>query len=138
LQKARRTTRSQADAWGLIRGSQRFGVKWDPKMYLTAVDFERDDDIVLRRFFGEWPLTPSSRGPNDISGVSEHDLSVLVNMFKELGVPRDRLPYHPKMAQLTRKFGRHLKRRIKPGEVWELLLKKLKRAKKRPPKRKKR
>ena len=50
----------------------------------------------------------------------------LLRIYRDMGIPRDHLPYSPQMAQLTELFHASTGRVISEREAWKVLMKWLK------------
>jgi hypothetical protein len=127
LEKARRITESQARAYGLLDIADDIGCAWSANMYPQVVHLAKATDANLRKLLGSWPLaTLKKKSRISQRDVMEADIDLLVTRYRAVGIARDRLPYTPQMENLTRQFNEATGHRLNEGEVWKLLIARLK------------
>ena len=104
------------------------GFEWHPNIYPRAVHLSRITENGLRDIFGCWPLPLKKRAPlKKARSVKEKEIDRLIVRYRAIGVGRDRLPYSPQMNSLTRQFNDATGHQLTEGEVWRLLIDRLKR-----------
>jgi hypothetical protein len=80
---------------------------------------------VLVSFFGEWPL-PAGQVREPRTPVSPDNREVLVKLYQEMNLGRDRLPYTQHMVRLRSAFRAATGIQLLEAELWRLLLLSLK------------
>jgi hypothetical protein len=128
LRRAAKVTPAQAEKWGLLAVADEIKMPWSTHVYPCALHVENSTDADFRAFFGMWPIVKPSPPPRGARQQPRpEDLDVLVNFYRSLSTPRDRLPYTDRMRQLARSFAKHMGRDVTEAEAWRLLLDRLKR-----------
>jgi hypothetical protein len=128
MERARRVKATQAKAWGLIDVATDIGFEWCPGIYPRTVHLERASDESLRGLFGSWPLPLEKRRPRDRSrDVTKDDIELLMQRYRAIGVGRDWLPYSTQMMALAKQFNDATGHSLTEGEIWRLLIDRLKR-----------
>ena len=128
LEKAQKVTEKRATAWGVIDVAKDIGIQWNVSIYPQAIHLSRISESKLRDLFGSWPLPLIKKKPRQRPrDVREDEIEELVDRYRAIGIGRDRLPYSPQMTALTQQFNKATGHSMSEGEVWTLLIARLKR-----------
>ena len=126
LRKGRRITEIQARKWKLYETDEESGIVWSPEIYPNVIDLQNDKAKILRDFFGMWPLITKAAKYKKQKRVTSKYLKKLVELYKAMNIPRDRLPYTDRMDELRAAFCHSTGINFSNAEVWEHLLSQLK------------
>lgn len=128
LEKAHKVTPKQADSWGITEVAKNsIGFEWSSAFFPREVYLPQATDKQLRDIFGAWPLpTRKRKAMQHAKGVTEQHVEKLLELYKAIGVGRDRLPYSSKMKLLTRQFNESTGHSLPEAEVWYHLITRLK------------
>jgi len=127
LKIAKRLTPKRAKKLGLYEVAKEIEMKWwSPDVYPNVIDVERDRDKTLREFFGIWPLLIKKERPIRKRKVTSKDVESLLKLYRAIGVTRDKLPYTYHMSQLRNNFTKATGIAFSEGEIWNLLVSRLK------------
>ncbi|HEX8875276.1 MAG TPA: hypothetical protein VF777_00900 [Phycisphaerales bacterium] len=128
LDKARRMSGSKIEAWGVEEVAEtKIGFKWVPGLFPKAIHLPNAKEGELRKALGAWPLptrvrkaSASDRPPN------RRQVTKLLDLYKNMGIGRDRLPYTPDMTKLVAQFSAAVGRSFTEAQVWSALVDRLK------------
>ncbi len=128
LEKARKITPKQAKAWGIVDvAKDNIGFEWSSSFFPQHVYLPQATDKQLRTIFGSWPLpTKLKKTMKTSRSVKKAEIEQLLQLYKDKGIGRDRLPYSSHMKQLTQQFNLTTGHKLSEGEVWTHLLSRLK------------
>jgi hypothetical protein len=128
LDRARKITDIQARNWGLLDRAEDIGCQWNREIYPLSFHLAKASEESLRKFFGTWPLPVKTKKPNKASRqVRKSEIDQLVDLYKAMGIGRDRLPYSTHMSSLTKQFNAATGHSLEEAEVWRILVDRLKR-----------
>ena len=127
LRKGRKIKDVQAESWGLRHAERQTEMDWSREIYPRVIHLERDKDKALRDFFGIWPLTTRVARPKKKKRITKSCIQHLVELYRDIGVSRDRLPHTPHMDRLREEFQKRTGLTLTTDEVWGLLRDRLKR-----------
>lgn len=126
LEKARRTTHSQARRLGILKIADDIGCGWAPTIYPRVINVCKPNEGNLRKILGSWPMPLKQTPQNDAREVTAADVELLFGRYRAIGIGRDRLPYSRQMAKLVREFNYATGLSLDEATVWSLLLARLK------------
>jgi hypothetical protein len=125
LNKAAKVKQDRAKKLGMIEvAEEKIGCGWTEDIYPQAVHLAKATDNQLRKLLGAWPLPvkKAKTGKNTRREVTAKDVDRLVELYKAMGIGRDRLPYTGDMKRLTKQFNDTTGHEATESEVWSLLL----------------
>ena len=128
LEKAHKITAKQAKSWGIVDvASESIGFEWSMDYFPNHVYLPQASDKQLRNIFGAWPLPTKLKKPlKTARGVKSSEIERLLELYKNMGIGRDRLPYSEHMIQLTDQFNSTTGHSLSEAEVWKQLIARLK------------
>jgi len=126
LREGDKLTFEQARRWGLGAIASRIDMPWHTDIYPKVIDLVRDPDRELRDFFGVWPLPETKPERRRLPAITKEQVGAFLEAYRNIGVPRDKLPYSPHMATLVTAYEKIVGRSAEEREVWEMLLGRLK------------
>lgn len=128
LEKVHKITPKQMETWGIVEMAERnIGFEWSADFFPRSVLLPQASDKQLRDIFGSWPLpTRKKRSLKHPRSVKESEVETLLELYKAIGVGRDRLPYSPKIKLLTRQFNDSTGHSLSEAEIWSFLISRLK------------
>lgn len=128
MQKARKTKDAQAAALGLKQtAAERIGFDWLASIYPPALHLPKATDTDLRNLLGSWPLPTRKRKPRKQDRrPTKKEVEELIELYRAMGIGRDRMPYTSHMKRLTKQFNDVTGHTMSEGEVWEVLIGRLK------------
>ena len=126
LRKGRNVTTKQAKDWGFLEISQELDMEWSQDIYPNVIDLANDEEKVLRKYFGAWPLLTKAAKLRKTKRVTKKNIEKLIELYRSINIPRDRLPYTKEMDRLTKIFSTATGVVLSNAEVWALLMSRLK------------
>lgn len=128
LEKAHKITKKQAQSWGIIDlARDHIGFEWSSTFFPSEVYLPQATDSQLRGIFGSWMLpTKKAKSPRQSKAVTGRHVETLLELYKSIGIGRDRLPYSPQLTLLTRQFNESAGHSLTEAEVWHHLVSRLK------------
>jgi hypothetical protein len=128
LDKARKLKDSKIEAWGIKEvAEQKIGLQWVPHLFPPVIHLPTASESTLRTLLSAWPLptrvrktSASDRPPNS------RQVAKLLDLYKNMGIGRDRLPYTPNMTKLIAQFNAATGRAFSEKQVWPVLVDRLK------------
>ncbi|MFN3152903.1 hypothetical protein [Bremerella sp.] len=128
LEKARKITGKQAEAWGIVEvARESIGFDWKMEYFPQHIYLPQATDNQLRGVFGTWPLPTKSKTPLKSSrDINTNEIEQLLELYKNMGIGRDRLPYSKQLKQLTKQFNTSTGHSLSEAEVWKHLIARLK------------
>ncbi len=128
LEKCRELSEKKAKEYGLLDVATDIGMEWRSSLYPEPIHLDTVSNKKLADHLGSWPL-PAKVAKFKMrirNKVTETDLDTLVGLYQALHLGRDNLPYSDTMDRLVMDFNRATGHDLKAGEVWHLLLRRLK------------
>lgn len=124
LSKARKLTKKQIEDWGIRKKAEEsIGFAWDPGIYPQALYLPSATEKELREHFGSWPLPTRKAKPKKADRpFTKREIGVLLDLYRGIGIARDRLPYTEAMTSLTRQFNDATGRACDKEAVWTLMM----------------
>lgn len=128
LEKSHKITAKQAKSWGIVDvASESIGFEWSMDYFPNHIYLPQASDKQLRNIFGAWPLPTKLKKPlKTARGVKSSEVEKLLELYKNMGIGRDRLPYSEHMKQLTDQFNSTTGHSLSEAEVWKQLIARLK------------
>ena len=127
LKKAKNLNTERARKLGLYEIAKEIEMNWwGPDVYPNIIDIERDSDNDLRKFFGIWSLLTKKPRPIRKRKPTSKDINCLLELYRKIGIARDKLPYTSHMSQLRDSFVKATGLPFSEGEIWNLLISRLK------------
>jgi hypothetical protein len=129
MNKAHKITDKKAMRLGIKqRAEQDIGFAFSKTIYPRAIYLSRAKVNELRECFGAWPLPTRKRKQlAHPRSPRAQEIEELVQLYKNMGIGRDRLPYTKHITHLTRQFCGRTGLKLDEGEVWSHLVARLKR-----------
>lgn len=127
LERARKVTDTQAAKWGLLDRADDIGCEWSREIYPMSFHLAKASEKSLRTFLGCWPLPTKLKNPlKHKRAPRKADVESLLKLYQAMGIGRDRLPYSNEMKKLSEQFSKATGNSLSEGEVWRLLIDRLK------------
>jgi hypothetical protein len=128
LKKAQRLTDKQAITWGIKDKAEKdIGFQFSKEIYPRSIYLPTASEKDLRRILGAWPLpTKKRRTIKNPRPVKLGEIEELFNLYKNIGVGRDNLPYTEKMKLLVEQFNNITGLSLSELNIWRLLVTRLK------------
>jgi hypothetical protein len=106
---------------------QDIGFKWSNDFFPRVVYLPRASDKLMRDACGSWPLpTKPYRPTSSRVRLNRKGAEKLRELYKAMGIARDRLPYTAHMRRLVEQFNTVTGQRITEQEAWSFLVAMLK------------
>lgn len=128
LERARKGTARQVAKWGIADVAENsIGFQWKSAFFPAHVYLPQATENQLRGILGSWPIPTRKRKPLlNPRSITDADIEKMLQLYKAIGVGRDRLPYSPEMLHLKRQFNESTGHSLDEPEVWYYLLTRLK------------
>lgn len=132
LKRSQKMTDKQIESWGIKKKAEEdIGFPFSRAIYPKSLYLPQAKPSQLKKWFGAWPLPekkPKGLRQNiQARQPTPEDIEKLVELYRNFGIGRDRLPYSMELSLLTKQFHDATGLGLGESEVWQRLILRLKR-----------
>lgn len=128
LEKALKTKDRQFKQLGIVEmAEERIGFSFRKEIYPHVLYLPKVSEKQLRQVFGSWLLPIRKKMPRKLERkINEGDIKLLLDLYKNMGIGRDKLPYSDYLRMLTTQFNDATGHNVDEKDVWKHLVNRLK------------
>lgn len=128
IEKAHKTKDQQFAKWGIKEVAEKnIGFHFSKSIYPNSLYLPSASDKQLRKVLGCYPLPlQKKKSLKTQRQMRNSDVEKLVELYKNIGVGRDNLPYSKELKTLTNQFNDATGLSLTEPKVWMILLNRLK------------